>query len=144
MARMIAVKRLRGLYPTDEQGEAVLRNIGQGEIVSIEVKRPRNLAFHRKFFALLQLILENQSHYKSVDDLLDVCKIRTGHCKTVATRDGDLKIPLSISFAKMDDAEFADFYERAVAWVVEEVIPGLDRGHLDEEVRAALLEFGGG
>ena len=140
--RILVAKKLRGLYPIDESGEAVLQKIGQGEIVTIELKRERNIPHHRKFFAMLSIILQNQDSYKSMDDLLDVCKIRIGHCRTVQTKSGEVKIPKSISFAAMDQSQFEAFYDRAIAWVVTEVVPGLERQTLDDEVRAALLGFG--
>jgi hypothetical protein len=140
--KILVAKTLSGLRPIDEQGEAVFRRWGLGEIVTVEVKKPRNLKFHAKFFAMLNIILKNQTHYKSVDDLLDVCKLRTGHCRTVATKFGDVQIPESISFAAMDDGSFADFYDRACFWVISEVIPGLDRAGLDEAVREQLQGFG--
>lgn len=142
MVKILVVKKLSGLHPVNESGEAVIRRFGLGEIVSVDVKRPRNVLFHRKFFAMLQIILQNQDHYKSIDDLLEVCKLRTGHCHTVDTKFGEVKITDSISFAKMDDSEFADFYDRACKWVVDEVIPGLDRQGLDDEVRLQLQDFG--
>ncbi len=142
MASFMAVKRLNGLQPIDEVGEAAMRKLHLNDVVNVEIKRSRNQAFHRKFFAMLQIILQNQDHYKSMDDLLDVCKLRTGHCRTVQTRRGEVRIPRSISFATMDDTEFADFYDRACAWVVTEVIPGLERQALEEEVAAQLREFG--
>mgnify|MGYP001576487379 CR=1 FL=1 len=141
MATFLLVKKLSALHPFDEFGEAAMRNIGQGEIVSVEVKRPRNLRFHRKFFAMLSIILSNQDYYKSTDDLLDVCKLRVGHCRTLQTKLGQVQIPKSISFAAMDDVAFADFYDRACDWVCSEVIPGLKRKDLDQEVEAQLLAF---
>jgi hypothetical protein len=142
MPKILMARKLQGLYPIDEAGEAVIRKFGAGEVVAIDVKRPRNIKFHAKFFAMLNIILKNQEHYKSIDDLLEVCKLRVGHCHTVQTRLGEVKITDSIRFASMDETAFDDFYDRACAWVVSEVIPGLDRGHLDEEVRAELLGFG--
>ena len=144
MANFIAVKKLQSLHPTDDAGREVLRKIGQGEMVSIEIKRPRNLAFHKKFFAMLKIILDNQEHYKSIDDLLDVCKLAIGHYRTIETKMGQIKIPSSISFAVMDDAAFGEFYDQAVAWVARDVIPGLRRVDLDEEVEAMLIGFGEG
>mgnify|MGYP005816003283 CR=1 FL=1 len=135
-------KRLSSLHPVDEEAERLLRNLGTGEIVSVEIHRPRNVQFHRRFFAMLKIILDNQSFYKSMDDLLDVTKLSIGHCRTVQTKGGSVKIPSSISFAAMDEVAFEDFYDRAVVWVCEEVIPGLERRTLDEEVKAALLGFG--
>ena len=143
MARILMAKKLKALYPIDDTGEDVIRRIGQGEVVAVEVKKPRNVRFHRKFFAMLQLVLENQSHYKSLDDLLDVCKLQTGHFRTVQTKQGKVLLPSSISFAAMDDTEFGVFYDKACQWVMDEVIPGLKRADLDSEVEAQLMAFGG-
>ena len=143
MVKFLVVRKLSGLFPVDESGAAVIRKFDLGEVVSIDVKRPRNVAFHRKFFALLHVVFENQEAYKSIDDLLEIAKLRTGHCHTVATKYGEVKITDSISFAKMDESAFGDFYDRACKWVCDEVIPGLDRQGLDDEVRAQLQGFGG-
>ena len=140
--RFLVVKNLGALRPVDEAGEAVFRHIAQGEVVTVELKRERNIMHHRKLFAMLQLVLDNQEHYKSIEDLLDVAKLRTGHVRTVQTRDGEVRIPRSISFAALDQDGFNDFYNRACAWVVDEVIPGLKRKDLDAEVEAKLLAFG--
>ena len=143
MTRIRLSKKLGALYPYDEAGQAVLRRIKPGDIVEVELTKPRNAQFHRKFWAMLQIILENQEHYTSVEDLLAVCKLRIGHTHKIQTAQGIVEIPASISFAAMDDVEFANFYDRACNWVLSEVIPGLERKGLDDEVRQALIEFGG-
>ncbi len=137
----IMVKRLGALRPTDDSGTEALRKIGDGELVKVTWTRPRNIHFHRKFFAMLQIILANQEHYKSMDDLLDVCKLRIGHVRIVETANGVERFPDSISFAHLDETEFSAFYDRAVNWMLSEVIPGLQRQHLDAEVEAELVEF---
>ena len=142
MVKILVARKLTGLFPVDETGEVVIRKFTPGEVVSIDVKRPRNVAFHRKFFAMLHIILQNQDAYKSVDDLLEVCNLRTGHCHTVLTKDGEVKITDSISFAAMDQDAFNNFYNRACAWVCSEVIPGLSQQDLDAEVAAQLQDFG--
>lgn len=138
---VLLVKFLGGLRPVDDAGAALLAKLGIGELVKVEIKRPRNVRFNAKFFAMLNIIFQNQDHYKSIDDLLAVCKLRTGHVIVIQTRDGEVRIPASISFSAMDDDEFAAFYDRAVAWVLAEVIPGLKRADLDEEVEQRLLAF---
>jgi hypothetical protein len=143
MAKIRLVKKLSALYPYDEAGEVVLRRLAQGEIVETEVTKPRNARFHRMFFAMLSIILANQEHYTSIEDLLAVCKLRIGHTHKIQTAHGIYEVPASISFAAMDDIEFGNFYDRACQWVCSEVVPGLERKGLDEEVRRQLLEFGG-
>ena len=141
--KFFAVKKLNGLQPVDETGEAVMRKIKMGDVVTVEVRRPRNIALHRKLFAMLQIILQNQEHYRSIDELLEICKLRTGHVRVIQTRHGEVRLPMSISFGAMDNAEFADFYDRACLWVITEVIPGLERHDLDEAVAEQLREFAG-
>lgn len=144
MVEFLAVKRMNGdLHPTNEQGEAYLRGIKQGDIVTINVKRPRNPYFHAKYFALLNLVLKNQEHYKSVEELLVVAKIATGHVDAIQTkRWGTVYLPKSISFAAMDESEFQEMYDRTMMWVFTDVIPGLSITGMDAEVEAELLAFG--
>ncbi len=142
MAKIRLVKKLSALYAYDQAGEAVLRRLAPGEIAEVEITKPRNAQFHRMFFAMLQIILANQDHYKSLDDLLAVCKLRIGHSRKIQTPYGIVEIPESISFAAMDNIAFASFYDQACDWVLREVIPGLERKHLDEEVKQQLMEFG--
>ena len=143
MARCLVVKKFKALHPIDAEGEAVLRNIALGEIISVEIKRPRNVLFHRKLFACLSIVLENQSFYTSIEDLLAVAKIRAGHVRVIETQVGQVLVPKSISFASLDNVQFQAFYDKVMVWICAEVIPGLEKHDLDEEVRQQLLEFGG-
>jgi len=90
---------------------------------------------------MLKIVLDNQEHYQSLDELLNVCKLAIGHVQVAQTARGPVRWPASISFAKMDQTSFDDFYNRAVQWVLTEVIPGLARGDLDAEVERELLSF---
>lgn len=130
-------KHISGLCPKGTEAEEMLRKIKLGDLVTVDVKRPRNIAHHAKFFAMLQMILENQEHYTSVDDILTAFKFAIGHTRKIKTRAGMIEIPESISFAKMDQPAFDKFYSRALDFVVAEVIPGMDKTDLERE----LLEF---
>ena len=123
------------LVPTTEAGREWLDGLPIGEIVAGRFSRPRNLKHHAKFFAMLGVIAHNSSY--SVDDLLTVFKRRIGLGKEIQTIHGPVWKEGSISFAKMDQDEFAIFYKKAVDFVCEEIIPGLDEADLERE----LLEF---
>ena len=127
----IMVKRLGGLRPAHDADAEMLRTVPENALLKVTWTRPRNIRFHNKFFAMLGIILANQVTYKSMDQLLHVCKLRIGHVEVQKTAQGDVEIPKSISWAKMDETEFSAFYNRAVDWVLSEVIPGLQRQHLD-------------
>jgi hypothetical protein len=127
-------KELGCLRPADEEAEKVLRGIKMGECVTVSVKRPRNLQHHRKFYALMNLILQNQDHYKSVDEIVAAFKFATGHVDSIKTKRGIIQIPRSIAFANMGQMEFSAFYDMAVDFVLAEVIPGLGRAELEREI----------
>lgn len=132
---MIVLRReLFGLIPTDEAGETFLRTIKIGECIAVDAKRPRNLQQHRLFWALMQKVYENQEHYKSADEVCTAFKFAVGHVDTLRTKRGDVQVPKSISFAKMDQVAFQDFFARALDFCVSEVIPGLDSAELEREV----------
>jgi hypothetical protein len=134
---------LGALRPAQEQDVEVWGHlkIAEREVVKVQISRSRNYRFHCKFFAMLGIILKNQEHYQTTDELLNVCKLRIGHVDIVQTPQGEEHWPKSISFASMDETEFSAFYERAVDWVLSDVIPGLQRQHLDAEIEAELVGF---
>ncbi len=134
---------LGALRPAQEQDAEVWGHlkIAEREVVKVQISRSRNYRFHCKFFAMLGIIFKNQEAYKSTKELLNVCKLRIGHVDIVQTPQGEERWPASISWANMTEAEFGAFYNRAVDWVLSEVIPGLQRQHLDAEVEAELMEF---
>jgi len=142
LVKIQMAKNLGGLKVVDEEGEKVLRKLGLGEIVSVDVVRPRNGKFHNKFMSMVRLIYQNQEYYPSVDALLQVLKLEVGHYDLYRTDTEEYKIPKSINFAAMDDLEFSDFYNAACKWVCEKVIPGLERMGLDEAVAEELRDYG--
>lgn len=110
------VKTLKGLEPHDEASTDALRRMKLGKLVRVEVSSPRNIHHHRKFFALLNLVWSAAGEWTCVEDLLIELKIRLGLVREVMIRDtGEIvKIPGSISFAKMSQEDFDVFYERAM------------------------------
>ena len=141
MTTSLFIKTMSGaLAPVHDAGRDALRTMKSGDYVMVTLKRPRNLQHHRKLFALLDLIFQNQTRYKSVEELLDAIKVYCGHCEVMILRDGtEVRRPQSISFAKMDQAAFEKFYDAVVNVVVTEIIPGLNRSDLERE----LLDFVG-
>lgn len=113
------------LKPSDERGEKALARMGQGELVVIDLRRNRNLLHHRKFWAILNAVLDNQNKYDNDTDLLTEIKIRVGHYREYITQQGELVyVPKSISFDECDQSEFDEFYTKAVN-VMEEMVPGV-------------------
>ena len=95
-----------------------------------KLKQSRNIRFHSKFFALLNLTLTNlpdhwSDRIQNIDRMLDEVKIEIGHFDTYFTTEGKEIIKLkSISFAAMGEPEFSDFYNRAVNAILRKFITG--------------------
>ena len=66
------------LVPDNPHALDVLKKIPDGDYVDVDVRRSRNPYHHRKLFVLLGLILENQSIYSSVDQLLTALSFGLG------------------------------------------------------------------
>lgn len=115
------IRTEHGLVPVDETIKG-WRRIKIGDIVSVDFNRPRSQQFHRLFWALLKLVADNQEQY-SMDEILDVVKIGVGHTRVIAMP-GDFvfRIPKSISFASMDDDSFLDFFNRAVSYIISDIV----------------------
>jgi len=104
---------LRGWTPEDEDK---IRKIKANDVVKCELTKPRNVLFHRKFFALLQLTFENQTKYSNLEDLLIEVKLKVGHYQEYITASGQIVyIPKSISFGAMDEYEFSEFFNKALS-----------------------------
>lgn len=131
-----------GLTPlTDEDYEAKKR-LKMGDIVRCQIKRPRNLRFHKKFFALLSLTYDNIPHdvaellgISSKEGMLDTIKLALDHYDTYEIGGKTLLRLRSIAFDKMDDTEFETFYVRTVDFILHHLLPGLDQKTLEEEIK---------
>ena len=96
--------------------------------VTAKIKQSRNIRFHSKFFALLNMTLDNLPHswsdkIQNIDRMLDEVKIEIGHFDTYFSNEGKEIIKLkSISFASMDEVSFSDFYNRSVNVILSKFI----------------------
>ena len=61
-------------------------------------------------------------------------KIRTGHIRVIKTKDGVLELPASISFAKMKEPEFKQFFERCCAYICGEWLPHMKADELRKQI----------
>jgi len=137
MARFLVAKQLGTLRPVDDAGTDALRKIGNGELVMIEMKRPRNVKHHRMFWALMTLVHENMDgdRYPTVEDLVAAIKIAAGLRTRIELPNGDVGfIPGSIAFSKMDQTAFDAFYDRTCDLIAKHFLPGVTSAELKREV----------
>jgi hypothetical protein len=97
-----------------------IKKLKQGEIYFFEVKRERNIKFHRKFFALIRMVYQNQEHYSFEDELRADLLIDAGYFKTIVSIYGEeRKEALSINFASMDQDTFDKMYSDVLDNIVK-------------------------
>jgi hypothetical protein len=123
----LILKRLNNSFiPSTDEGVEIFSKIKEGEEILIEYKKHRNVGNHKRLFSMLQGVVSSSDHYKSVNNLLDVIKLKSGHFDTVVTHKGDaVYIPKSINFASMGEDKFKEFFSGAID-VVLEFVPEQD------------------
>jgi hypothetical protein len=139
--RFLACKRFGTLRPVDQGGEDALREIANGALVQIEVKRPRNINHHRLYFALVSLVWDNIDHdrYPSVEDLHGAIKIAAGLRTRIELPDGTQGfMPGSIAFHKMSQDDFSAFYTKVCDLVARHFLPGVNSEDLKREVESMI------
>jgi hypothetical protein len=134
---IVMCKRIASLIPIDDEGKDALDGIGQGELVKVKITKARNLKHHNKFFSMLGLVFDNQEKYPTPKHLLTAVKIEAGWYEDVPVEvSGKLSyLPKSISFAKMDQLEFSEFYDQAIAACCR-LLPHLNAEDIKNEVIA--------
>lgn len=147
MPTQILVEKLEdALHPTDEASKTAIRQIPERTIVKIQVSVPRNIRHHRMFFALINLVFDAQREprlFPTHEALLDALKIAIGHVREVRGIRGEIYIvPDSISFGRMDNIAFREFFDAAVRVIIEKILPGVDKRDLEQRIYDILKEPG--
>ena len=83
------------------------------------VTAPRNIKFHRKFFALINMLFDNQEIYKEADRLRKDLLISAGYFNEWIDFYGEEhREAKSISFASMGEIEFGELYSKVLDEIV--------------------------
>lgn len=137
--KFLARKDLGHLTPVDTAGEEALRKLKFGDVVTVEVKKPRNGKHHRLYWALVGIVHHNQDRYETTEQLHSAIKIAAGHYELLTMPNGnEYKIPRSIAFDKMDQTEFSAFYDRVCDLVAKHFLPGVSVESLKTEVEIMI------
>ncbi len=115
-----------------------MRKIAINEVVMVEMKRPRNLQWHKKTFALFNLLYQNQTRYPTMDDLRSALLVHVGFCTEIKMRDDrTVYVPKSLAFSKLDQEGFEQLWDSLVKMACEKIIPHLS----EEDLRREIEEF---
>ena len=131
---LFLTKTLGGvLKPSFDSDYEKVKKLKVGEEYKCKITQPRNVKFHRKYFALINLVYQNQEKYNNSDDLRHDLTIASGYYrKSVDLQGNDVKKAKSISFAKMTEFEFGELYSATLDSIVKYF--GFDREAMIEEI----------
>jgi len=124
MKLMMQVMELGGvkvLGPATKTDQEIFEKFRGTTWYKVDARKARNPGHHRKGFALLNLIFENQERYRTIEDLLVEVKLKAGWYTEHIRSDGAITyIPKSISFADMDQLEFEAFYSHLIDIAIQD------------------------
>ncbi|MBN3839236.1 DUF1367 family protein [Burkholderia sp. Ac-20349] len=129
-------QKVRGnlLAPVDPAAEKFLAGLKLGDGANVEVTKGRNVRFHRKFFALLQLAFDvwdppadrtykGEPIGKEFESFREDILILAGHCEAHFGIGGAVRLKAkSISFAKCDEYDFNDVYGSVLKVVWDKIL----------------------
>jgi hypothetical protein len=139
MAAFCVVRKSGAFYPASDLDYEIAGWLKDNEVYRCDIKKPRKLKFHRKFFALIDYVFNNQDKYANKEDLRVELELKAGSYREHVTTKGKiLYIPNSIAFDKMDDVEFGQLYNRVIDVVLKHFIRGDTKENIDEQVNNIL------
>lgn len=120
------------LYPSDMDEK---RKLKLGHDYEAEIKNPRNVGFHRKFFALINVGHENSKLDMPFESYRKYITMKAGYFKAYDTPKGTYYEPESISFSNMSQDQFEEVYSRVLDKVIEDI------GTTKEDIEKQLIDF---
>lgn len=114
-----AIRSGNSLRPWGAESGDQFAKLQHDKPLYVEVKAPRNSKHSALYWVLCHRIADAIGvDHENVSDLL---KIETGHFTTIKSKKhGELKLPRSISFAKMDQEAFGKFFEGCLVAITTE------------------------
>ncbi len=135
----IYLRKIGNIYQVDSGDDTSIKN---GEIVSAEIKRPRNYRFLKKYFALINYAYSiwtpEEREYKgipaekNIDRFREDITIMAGHYEMVITVKNEIRyIAKSISFGSMDENKFEQLYSKTIDVLLKHVFSNYTREDID-------------
>lgn len=131
---MIWIRTLSGFVPENENAERFMKRVKPGECAKLQGSIPRNLKHHRFYWALINLVYENQDYYKTAYKLHTAIKLGIGHTEAIRTKEREWEIPLPTDFFSMPQEEFDGYFKRVIDFLVINFSAAQDKEALLNEV----------
>lgn len=120
MTKIALIRTLSGFKPAYDSDIELSKKIKLNEIYTYEFKKERNYNFHKKFFALVKLVFDNQEQYTNFEHLRKDLIIESGNYDLRYDLLGvEIREAKSISFAQMDEIQFSELYSSVIDVIVK-------------------------
>jgi len=109
------------LLPVSKDARALLVAIKEGATLFVEVWTPRNMAQHRKYFAILNNVVEATGRWTSTEHLRrDILISLHRYDEHVNEFTGEIvKVPHSMAVASMPREDFENLYDETIRLLTE-------------------------
>ncbi len=137
------IKTLSGWSPSDESATKYHHKFKLGDIYHMDVTRykdQRNAKLLAKYWVMVGVVLDNQEKYRTKDQLHIVIKRCLGVVEEIynpITNSIDIDTG-SVSFSKMDEAIFQQFYKDALTFCCRYVITGASPDEVEARVNQLI------
>ena len=119
--KLTIVKKLNNTFAIAYNSDYELaKKLKVGVEYQCDIKRPRNYNFHKKYFALITMLYDNQERYINIDHLRKDLTIEAGFYTVRKNLKGvEVYEANSISFSKMKQNDFDDLYSKTLDVIVK-------------------------
>jgi hypothetical protein len=126
--------------PSLEEDHNNLARVKGGDIITLPFRVERNSKFNRKFWAMVAAVAEHTDEPVNKEIIVARLKKRLHLLQSVydPIKEEWFVILDSISFAKMTEAEFEQFYKSSTDVLIAEFLPAWQDTDLEEAVRIVL------
>lgn len=137
---ILLVRTNLGLQAYSDEDFDKLHKIKVGSVVKGKIVLPRNIKFHRKFFALIRaawdcLTESQRTNLHSVDNFREQLLITSGFSEPIYDINGKVffERAKSISFSKMDESDFSEVYNRVLDTILTIMVSnGINEEYFNE------------
>ena len=143
--------------PASEDDAELLSKVKVGETVRLTLVRPRNIRFHRKFFALINLAFdyweppehgegsawaEKMPIERNVKRFRKDVTIMAGYYDATYRLNGDVRFEAkSISFGSMSEDDFEKLYSKVIDVIINRVCTQYTEYEMRKQVEDMVLDF---
>lgn len=119
-APLVLRRTERGLEPRSRLAADILSQYAIGGDVEITIRKRRSHPQLRRYWVMLQQVVEATGAYPTAETLHEALKLDLGYVTPMKLFDGTLVyVPNSTAMSQMDAAQFSRFFERAAARLAE-------------------------